>query len=105
MHCIISWDIEAENQKWTQLNEELKKCFLGYSWVKPLSTFYIVKVDNTDERDSIKESLTKICIQNPKTINFIISPAIEGSGTYSGWLPKTFWPKIKDRTEEDSNEL
>jgi hypothetical protein len=104
MHCIISWDISKENPEWEELNDTMKKCFSGYSWVKPLSTFYIVKIDDTSERDTIKEAMVKVCRKNSKKINFIISPVLEGSGVYGGWLPKTLWPKIRKRTTEVSDE-
>lgn len=104
MHITISWDIKAEEPEWSQLNKELRKCFKGYSWVKPLKTFYIIKINDIDNRKSIKAKIINLCQKNKKKINIIISPAID-SNTYSGWLPKPMWDKIKKRTEEDLDDF
>ena len=97
MHTIISWDIKAEGDEWEALNTSLRNCLDGYSWVKPLTTFYVVQLDDASERQELKDCLTEVCRANPKKINLIIAPAMEG-GSYGGWLPKTLWPKIKQRT-------
>jgi hypothetical protein len=98
MHIVISWDIHAEGDRWKELNDELKECLSGYSWVKPLTTLYIVQVAARGDRIAIKDALVEICRENPKLINVVVSPAMQG-GTYSGWLSKSLWPKIQKRTE------
>lgn len=98
MHLIISWDIKAEEPDWASLNKKLKNCLKGYSWVKPLTTLYIVKIDSFEDRDEIRSALIEVCKGNRKKINLIISPTIEGD-KYSGWLPKPMWEKIKKRTK------
>lgn len=99
MHIVVSWDIKAEGEQWKSLNAQLKECLSGYSWVKPLTTLYIVKVDDKEDRGLIKDSLAEVCRANPKLINLVISPAMQG-GRYGGWLPKSMWPKIRERTED-----
>lgn len=102
MHLAISWDIkDVENDKWKSINSQLKECLNGFSWVKPLTTFYIVKIDGPDERKDIRESLISVCKKNPKIINVIISPIMEG-GKYAGWLPSSMWDKIRERTDEEN---
>lgn len=98
MHILISWDIKAEGVKWNNLNQELRECLKGYSWVKPLKTVYIVKIAELDDRQSIRESLTAVCSSNKGLINCIVTPAMEG-GSYNGWLPKRLWSKIRERVE------
>lgn len=98
MHIVVSWDIAADGQKWNDLNQALRTCISGHSWVKPLSTLYIVQIGGVEDRVVIKDQLRSICKQNPKTVHLIVSPAIEGGG-YGGWLPKRLWPKIRKRTE------
>ena len=39
MHFIVSWDINAEGEKWDALNAQLKECIEDYSWARQLSTF------------------------------------------------------------------
>ncbi|MBU0482872.1 MAG: hypothetical protein KKG47_17410 [Proteobacteria bacterium] len=103
MHVVVSWDIEAEGDQWDQLNGEMKKCLSGYSWVKPLTTFYIVQVSGNQGRTRLKDALVAVCQEHPKLIHFVISPAMRG-GLYSGWLPKSLWPTIRQRTREATNE-
>ena len=98
MHVLISWDVKAKGERWDELNKELKDCLKGFSWVKPLTTVYIVQVDDTEDRLYLKKSISEICRNNPKLINFVITPAMQG-GTYGGWLPKSLWLKLKKQVE------
>ena len=98
MHVLISWDIKAEGSEWTSLNDQLKECLEGYSWIKPLSTFYIAAVEDSEDRALLRKNMIAVCKENPKKIHFIISQAMQG-GSYGGWLPKTLWPKIKQLVE------
>lgn len=98
MHILVSWDISSSNKNtWNQINGELKECLKRYSWVKPLTTLYIVKINYAQQRETIKNNLVAVC-QNHKGVNFVIGPVIE-SGGYGGWLPKSMWPKISERTD------
>lgn len=105
MHIIISWDIKnCEKDEWNELNEKLRECIDDYSWVKPLTTFYIIKLNSEGERKTIRESIVNVCKANKGKLNVVISPVI-CEGTYSGWLPHSMWDLIKERTnEDDSNE-
>ena len=38
MHFIVSWDINAEGEKWDALNAQLKECIEDYSWARPLQS-------------------------------------------------------------------
>jgi hypothetical protein len=98
MHALVSWDIKSEGDEWNRINEAMRECLRGYSWVKPLSTFYIVQIDDATDRADLKDDLVSVCKQNPGKVHFVISPALTGD-SYSGWLPKTLWPKIKQRTQ------
>jgi hypothetical protein len=100
LHILISWDIKADIQQWSKLNNDLRECFDGYSWVKPLKTTYIVALPSLEDRQAIREKLIDVCQANTKKINLLISPAMEG-GRYGGWLPKDMWEKIKIRTRDD----
>ena len=102
MHIIISWDIKNSDSsdEWDFLNEELRECIKEYSWVKPLSTFYIIKLDSENERKKIRNSIITLCKKNKGKMNVVISPILE-EGKYSGWLPHSMWDKIRERTCED----
>lgn len=97
MHFIVSWDIQSEDKEWDEINAQLQECLEDYSWVRPLSTFYIVRVRSQEEWEWIKEDLQEVADSSTATIRFILSPLMYG-GQYDGWLPKTAWPKIRKRT-------
>lgn len=106
MHFILSWDIRdtdgewgSESEVWGEINAQLKECIDDYSWVRPLSTFYIVRVSGPQEWKRIKEDLIEVaeCYTAKAKIHFVISPLMVG-GQYDGWLPNDIWPKIHKRT-------
>ena len=98
MHFVVSWDVSADGTRWTEINEQMLDCLSGYSWVKALSTFRIVRVRSQNEWASIKEALVAVAESTPEKVHFVMSPLMEG-GSYGGWLPKSLWPKIRERTE------
>ena len=98
MHFIVSWDIRVSGPKVNKINAAMKKGLSGYSWVRPLKTFYIVNVNSQDDWDSIRKSLVSTVNKYPRMVIFVMSPLMEG-GKYYGILPKELWPKIRKRTE------
>ena len=101
MHIVISWEITAEGERLDEIKEALRANLKGYSWVKPLSNFFIVKVEGADERSTIIDALNSVAKETPETVHIIVSPLMSG-GRYNGWLPKRLWPKIRKRTDEDA---
>ena len=97
MHFIVSWDIQSEDKEWDEINAQLQECLEDYSWVRPLSTFYIVRVTGQEEWKGIKENLQAVAESSTAKTHFVISPLMDG-GRYDGWLPKTAWPKVRKRT-------
>ncbi|WP_144401577.1 hypothetical protein [Isoalcanivorax pacificus] len=98
MHIVISWDISAEGNRWNTINDEMKECLSGYSWVRPLKTFYVVKVNSSNHREQLITALQSVAKSNSEKIHFVASPAMTG-GSYNGWLPKDLWDKIGERTK------
>ncbi len=96
MHFLVAWDIKTRSE-YLKLNNQLKGCLKGYSWVRPLKNIYIVKVDSMEDRKLIRTSLNGVAKENGKKINILIGPLMEG-GSYGGWLPMLLWDKIKKRT-------
>ena len=99
MHFLVTWDIKSVLE-YNKLNTQLKSCLKGYSWVRPMKNIYIVRVDSIEDRTTIRQSLNSIAKNNPKQINILISPLMDG-GSYSGWLPLKLWEKIKKRTNQE----
>ena len=97
MHFIVSWDIQAENGEWDEINAQLKKCIEDYSWVRLLSTFYIVRVSDVQKWQEIRRSLIEVAESSTIRIHLVIGPLMYG-GQYDGYLPKDSWPELEKRT-------
>ena len=103
MHIIVSWDIYGTDAVKKEVGEQLRDQFKGFSWVRPLLSFYIVKLNEPEDRQSIREKLIRVAQQRKaqkQRINLVISPVIV-AGAYSGFLPKDMWEKINLRTQQD----
>jgi hypothetical protein len=99
MHVVVSWDIKSGSpSRWKVINEKLRDTLGPYSWVRALSTFYIVKLNSQDERKLLQEALTTSVKALPERVHFIISPVMIG-GRYNGWLPKDMWEKVNKRLD------
>jgi len=98
MHMIVAWDIAVCPER-DDIDDALRKCFARWSWVRPLTTFYLIKLKEADDRQNIRASLVDVAKRHPKEVSLLISPAIKGGG-YAGWLKRSAWDKIRKRTEE-----
>lgn len=95
MHVVISWDI-SNALKRKEIDDALKVCIAANSWVKPLTTFYVVKVSSIQECNTITERILAVTKRYPNDVHVIITPPMSG-GTYSGWLPQNLWNEINMR--------
>ena len=98
MHFALSWDITAESSRWQELNDQMLKVIAEYSWIRPLTTFYIVKVSTQAEWDKILSLLSAIAQGNKETIHIVMTPLMNG-GRYNGVLPPDWWKDINQRTD------
>ncbi|MEX2359606.1 MAG: hypothetical protein WD803_00850 [Gammaproteobacteria bacterium] len=98
MHVALSWDIKAVSPRWTEINDDMKEQLNGYSWVRPLSTYYVVNVQSAQDRDELVDKLVGVAKRHTETIYFVVTPVMTGGG-YNGWLPKDLWDKINQRTK------
>ncbi|BBO73474.1 hypothetical protein DSCW_08910 [Desulfosarcina widdelii] len=98
MHFVISWDISAQGDDWTRLNDQMREMLNPYSWARPLSTFYIVQVESQEAWDLILKQMGEFTQGAPYNINFLMSPLMSG-GRYNGILPKEMWEEINKRSE------
>lgn len=98
MHLVISWDIEIGKSKWGEIDEKLKKCLDGYSWVRPLTTFYVVRTDSEVDRTRLKEKLVAVAKAESATVHIVITPSMAG-GRYDGYLPSDAWEKLNKRSD------
>ena len=98
MHVAISWDITAEGGRWTTINEQMKQALGQRSWVKPLTTYYVVRVFGEGDRQAIQNDLLAVAQSVAERVHFVISPTM-ASGRYDGFLPSDMWDKLNARTD------
>lgn len=99
MHFSVSWDISAPQPRWSAINDQLFAVISGYAHLRPVNTFYIVRVASQAEWDAVRLGLTNVALATTDaTIHFVMTPLIQG-GRYDGRLPTTTWPEINRLTE------
>lgn len=97
MHIAVTWDINSSGDSWSSINDEMKNVLNPYSWARPLSTFYVVRVNSEHDRTTIINELTAIASRSSFIINFVVTPLMS-SGAYDGYLPTDMWDNINERT-------
>jgi len=98
VHIVISWDISASGEKHAELNKKMREALQGYSWARPLTTFYVVKIDSEADRSTIRDRLLAVAEPASESVTFIVSPAMAG-GRYDGYLPSDMWDKLNKRSD------
>jgi len=94
MHTVVSWDI-SEGPKRAEIHDRLEAVLQPYPWVRPLTTFYIIKT-TAYEREIIYAGLAAVVKQYPDRVGYVVSPAMAGS--YAGKLPQSIWNRINQIT-------
>ena len=74
MHLIVSWKIEETSEKSTEIDDAMKQGLGGYSWIQPLSGFYIMEIYSQLDWITIQERLLSIAAYYFDEMNFIMSP-------------------------------
>lgn len=97
MHFILTYDIHASGDSRTRIEEGINQIIKQYSWVKPLTTTFIIQVNGQIEWNNIHQSLTTLAQNNQGTVNYIMTPLMQG-GRYDGWLNQDLWNEINKRT-------
>jgi hypothetical protein len=100
VYVVVYWHLRTElNSDAREVSDQLRDCLEGTSWVHPTGGgFYLVRVTSTRARESLAKKLRKVCETHPGAAHLMISPAIE-DGAWSGWLPRSMWPKVRQRTQ------
>jgi hypothetical protein len=97
MHFVLSYDIHATGDNRTRIEESINQIITQFSWVKPLTTTFIIQVNGQLEWNNIQESLSNLSRNNQGSINFLMTPLMQG-GRYNGWLNQDLWNEINRRS-------
>lgn len=100
MHFVFSYDLQAEGQKRTDLEQRILNILTPYRHVRSLNNFYIIHVQNHAEWEAIRSLLTAIAkeVDGTNTFYFVMSPP-QTEGRYNGYLPAGEWQGINQLTD------
>ena len=93
MHFVLTYDLTAEGQRRTEIENEITNILSPYQFVHRLSTFFIIHVDTLNQWETIRVALTELARRIPEQFFFIMSPAMS-VGRYNGFLPQEQWNDI-----------
>jgi hypothetical protein len=74
MHFITAWDLKTEESRREEINSAMLEGLRGYSWVRLLSTFYIIEINFDRDWQVIHEKLLSTAQKYSGEINFLMSP-------------------------------
>lgn len=92
MHFAVSWDIPVSTPNRADFETKLIDCFRSFQHVKPLTTFYIIKVASQNEYSNVLTNLQNV----GKTVNglrLVATPIMTG-GRYDGLHINETWQAI-----------
>ena len=98
MHIAVTWDISASGTRWNEINDQMREVLRPFSWVRPLTTFFVVRLNLHADQDSIRDGLLAVAKSVAEQVHFVVSP-IMSSGRYDGYLPQDMWPELNQRTD------
>lgn len=96
MHFILSWDIKAVGRRREVIEGNMARAIKNFSWVRPVTTFYIVKVNSQSDWFNIRNYLATVAGAFSSEVTFVMSPLMQG-GRYDGFLPPQTWSQINER--------
>lgn len=94
MHIAVTWDI-SDGPDREKISQQMIAVLASYSWVRPLTTFYVIKTD-VYGRQKIFDDLLKIGQIYSSRVRFLVSPLMQG--TYLGFLNQDLWAPMNERT-------
>lgn len=97
MHFVISWDIKTQGERRSSIESLLFAGLKNFSWVRPLTTFYIVQINTLNDWNNLFNYFISISKYYQNEINFIMTPPMSG-GRYNGLLPQNLWKDINNKS-------
>jgi hypothetical protein len=92
MQILLCWDINAEGTKATDIETALRAVLKSYSWVRPLETVYMIRLEREDQKDALQKALLDAAQPYMAEVNYLITPIM--TGRFDGLLPATMWPEL-----------
>ncbi len=96
MHLAVYWHVRVGGEPAKTVGDAIREVLKGYSWVRPLDSYYVIQVGGEADRAEIHARLLQFARANAGTVRYVITPLMQGK--YTGFLPKTMWTKLSERT-------
>lgn len=97
MHFVVHWEFPRADVVNTTIEAELQVALRPYSWVRPMTNFYVVNVPSSDQYNALAGALQHIATKYSANVHLIISPPMSG-GRYTGVLPQNLWAELNSRS-------
>ncbi len=94
MHTVFSYDLQIPaGTRRQEIESRIEAILQPYTYVRRLTTFYIIHVATEAEWTALLNSLTALSREISETFRFIMSPPMDG-GRYNGILARGDWDEI-----------
>ncbi|HMK48622.1 MAG TPA: hypothetical protein VK435_01095 [Thermodesulfovibrionales bacterium] len=74
MHFIVSWEIEPGCNRQDTINNAMLGALGGHSWIRLLSSFYVIEIEYDSDWSVIHNNLLSIAERFSGKVNFLMSP-------------------------------
>ena len=74
MHFIVSWETNPGCEQQEDINNAMLSGLDGYSWIRFLSSFYVIDIDYGSDWSAIHKNLLSIAEGFSGKVNFLMSP-------------------------------
>lgn len=93
MHFALTYDLSAQGVCRNKIESRIEDILNPYVHVIRLTTFYIIRVDDNNAWEQIRQALTKLSKEIHEAFHFIMTPPIK-DGRYNGVLCGNEWDEI-----------
>ena len=74
MHFIVSWETKPGCKQEGAINDAMLAGLGGHSWIRLLSSFYVIEIDYGSDWSAIHKNLLSIAEGFSGEVNFLMSP-------------------------------
>jgi hypothetical protein len=82
LHFVVSWELRSQGNRRLEINNAMMEGLYGYSWLRLLSSFYILDIDSERDWNVIHERLLSAAVRFKGEVNFLMSPIYDFDSDY-----------------------
>jgi hypothetical protein len=94
MKVAVCMEINAAGERATLIESAMRDALKPYTWVRPLRTVYVLRLENEDQIPLLQAGLLQ-CARAflAGEVNYLIVPVL---GRIDGFLPANMWPPLNE---------